>query len=57
MRRLTEGDPDEHDVDPVFSPDGASILFSSTRGGTAGIWRMEADGSRLERICHGDQAE
>ena len=57
MRRVTEGDPEEHDVDPVFSPDGESILFSSTRGGTTGIWRMAADGSSLERICDGDQAE
>ena len=57
MRKLTEADPEEHDVDPAFSPDGKQILFSSTRGGTVGVWRMSQDGSKLERICHGDQAD
>ena len=57
MRQLTKTDDDAHDVDPVFSPDGASVLFTSTRGGTAGIWRMAADASKLKRICDGDQAE
>jgi len=44
MQELTEGDPDEHDVDPAFSPDGKQVLFSSTRGGTVGVWRMLPDG-------------
>ncbi|MHC4179803.1 MAG: TolB family protein, partial [Planctomycetota bacterium] len=57
IRELTEGKPDEHDVDPLFSPDGKLVLFSSTRGGSTGIWRMQADGSGLKRICDGDQAE
>jgi TolB protein len=55
--QLTEAKPDEHDVDPVFSPDGKQILFSSTRGGTTGVWQMGADGSKPERICDGDQAD
>jgi Tol biopolymer transport system component len=56
--RPGEGASDASDVDPCFSPDGKTILFSSTRGGTVGVWRMPLDGSRpAERICDGDQAE
>jgi len=55
--RPGEGGTDENDVDPAFGPDGRSILFSSTRGGKAGVWRMGLDGAKLERICDGDQAE
>ena len=40
LRELTKGNAEEHDVDPVLSPDGKSILFSSTRGARTGIWRM-----------------
>ncbi len=57
LQQLTEGGEDEHDADPVFSPDGKSILFSSTRGGETGIWTISLDGSGLKRICDGDQAE
>jgi TolB protein len=57
LKQLTKQDTDDHDVDPVFSPDGKSILFTSTRGGKTGIWRMLADGAKPERICDGDQAE
>jgi TolB protein len=58
MRQLTKGKPDEHDVDPAFSPDGKTILFSANRDGKTGIWKISADGaSRPVRICDGDQAE
>ena len=57
MRELTKGARDQHDVDPVFSPDGKLILFTSTRGGTTGVWQMEADGSKPRRTCDGEQAE
>ena len=57
LKQLTKGQPGAHDVDPVFSPDGRSILFTSTRGGAPGVWRMAADGSAPERICDGDQAD
>ena len=57
MREVTKGTADEHDVDPVLSPDGKRILFSSTRGKTTGIWRTSLDGSPMERLCDGDQAE
>ncbi len=57
IKQLTQGTPDDNDIDPVFSPDAKSILFTSTRGGKPGVWRMGADGSKPERLCDGDQAE
>ncbi|HUT34004.1 MAG TPA: hypothetical protein VNE39_11015 [Planctomycetota bacterium] len=57
MKQLTQGTDDDNDVDPVFSPDGKAILFTSTRGGKPGVWRMGADGTKPERLCDGDQAE
>ena len=51
MKQLTQGTADDNDVDPVFSPDGKTILFTSTRGGKPGVWRMAADGSKPERLC------
>jgi Tol biopolymer transport system component len=42
-------------VDPAFSADGSRILFTSTRGGKAGLWQMARDGSDAKRICDGDQ--
>ncbi|MCY2995006.1 MAG: hypothetical protein NTY19_45160 [Planctomycetota bacterium] len=57
LRELTQAGADEQDVDPVFSPDGKRVLFTSTRGGETGIWRMTLDSSKPERICDGDQAE
>ncbi len=57
MKQLTQGAADDNDVDPVFSPDGKAILFTSTHGGKPGVWRMGADGSKPERLCDGDQAE
>ena len=57
MSPLTEGPDDAHDVDPVFSPDGKTILFASTRGGGTGIWTVSAEGGDPRQICEGDQAE
>ena len=57
LRQLSPQGGEEHDVDPVFSPDGKTILFTSTRGGTTGVWRMPREGGKPERICDGDQAE
>jgi len=57
-RQLAEdADSNVHDVDPVFSPDGATVLFSSTRGSLAGVWTIPAQGGKPARICDGDQAE
>ncbi|MCE7960019.1 MAG: hypothetical protein DYH06_19085, partial [Acidobacteria bacterium ACB2] len=33
------------DWSPVWSPDGRSLLFSSTRGGTMNVWRIAVDGA------------
>jgi len=57
LRPLSSDAGTEHDVDPVFSPDGKQVLFTSTRGGKTGIWNMPRDGGAAERICDGDQAE
>ena len=57
MRQLTQPEEGDNDVDAVVSPDGKSLLFTSTRGGSAGLWRSGLDGSRPARICDGDQGE
>ena len=57
LKRLTTQDSDGQDVDPMFSPDGKSVLFTSTRGGNAGVWRLALEAPKPERICDGDQAE
>ena len=57
LRQISDAKPSEHDVDPVFSPDGRTILLTSTRGGTTGLWTMPVDGSSYKRICDGDQGE
>lgn len=57
LRQLTDGGPNDHDVDPVLSPDAKKILFSSTRGQTTGVWQMELPRPKPQRICDGDQAE
>ncbi len=57
LKQLTKQDTEDQDVDPMFSPDGKSVLFTSTRGGKTGIWRLELEGLKAERICDGDQAE
>ena len=57
MRQLTRAPEGASDVDPSFSPDGKNVLFTSTRGGKAGIWRVPLVGGPPTRICDGDQAE
>ena len=48
------------DYDPVWSPDGASIVFTSERDGSADLYRVTADGSQIERLtdspAYDDQA-
>jgi TolB protein len=38
------------DTEPVFSPDGKFIYFTSDRGGGPQIYRMNADGSNVARV-------
>jgi Tol biopolymer transport system component len=48
------------DYDAVWSPDGASIVFTSERSGSADLYRVKADGSGLEQLtdnpAYDDQA-
>lgn len=38
------------DTQPVYSPDGRSILFLSDRSGAENLWLMDADGSNVRQI-------
>ena len=40
------------DYNPVWSPDGASIVFTSDRAGSADLFRVKPDGSELERLTN-----
>jgi TolB protein len=40
------------DVDPIFSPDGKTIAFASSRSGQPMIYRMDADGSNVKRLTY-----
>ena len=48
------------DYDPVWSPDGQSIVFTSDREGSADLFRVKPDGTGLERLtdspAYDDQA-
>ncbi|MFL5618781.1 MAG: TolB family protein [Gemmatimonadaceae bacterium] len=41
-------------ADPVFSPDGRHIYFSSDRSGRWQLWRMNLDGSASEQLTRDD---
>lgn len=38
------------DRQPVFSPDGKSVMFSSNRGGTLDLWEVSLEGGELHRL-------
>jgi len=50
----------ELDYDAVWSPDGASLVFTSEREGSADLFRVKPDGTGLERLtddpAYDDQA-
>ena len=52
--------PADIDYDATWSPDGASIVFTSERNGSADLYRVKPDGSALERLtdspAYDDQA-
>ena len=41
-----------HDTSPVWSPDGAQILFVSNRDGNDELYIMNSDGSKVRRITY-----
>ena len=43
-----------HNADPVLSPDGRVVYFTSDRSGRPQLWRMNADGSAPERLTRDD---
>ena len=53
-------DSKDSDYDPVWAPDGSSIVFTSDRAGSADLFRVRPDGTGLERLttdpAYDDQA-
>ena len=52
--------PADVDYDAAWAPDGASLVFTSERNGSADLYRVKPDGSGLERLtdspAYDDQA-
>lgn len=54
--RLT-ATPDDIETSPIWSPDGKTIAFASTRHGSADIFTVNLDGSSLKRLTSYSSAE
>src|SRR6266849_1356364 len=54
-KRITSGLP--FDSQPVYSPDGAMIAFTSDRDGSDNLWIAKADGSDPNQLSKDKQAE
>jgi dipeptidyl aminopeptidase/acylaminoacyl peptidase len=50
IRQLT--DQAGYDAEATVSPDGSTIVFTSTRSGDLELWTMKADGSDLKQVTH-----
>jgi Tol biopolymer transport system component len=54
-RQLT--DSDAVDANPIWSPGGTYILFSSLRGGNWGLWSLHVSDASLHRLTAGTSKE
>jgi Tol biopolymer transport system component len=52
-RRLTSGVA--IDRQPVYSPDGRSVMFSSNRGGTLDLWEVSVESGEMHRVTDDPQ--
>jgi Tol biopolymer transport system component len=50
VQQVTNDTSDADDMQPVWSPDGQRLLFTSNRGGPTDLWMANADGSGLTEI-------
>jgi TolB protein len=54
-RQLTHGS--SANTQPVWSPDGLQLAFTSTREGLGKVFLMDADGARMRRLTADDRIE
>jgi len=55
VERLTEGP--FSDRQPIYTPDGRSILFSSDRSGNLDLWRLDRASGELRRLTDHEAAD
>lgn len=55
--RLTTTTSSSADEEPSLSPDGLTVVFSSTRSGISRIWTMHADGSNPTALNTGSSTD
>ena len=53
-KRITSGM--EYDTNPVYSPDGTKIAFTTDRSGSQNLWVANADGSNPRNISQSNRA-